>query len=227
MIEVSSEIIGNTLSFIFRDPVEVLQKFKWVILLKQTRAIKKFEIIWDISLMMFAVVNFHCLSINMRLKGIIRISKSWERMSKHIMKIRKNKRDFLNQWACSCYQNIHLLLQVWSSYHQLRRHNHQLSYQFLWLDDRVQLEHLDSSLVPVILPENIYNRWILQGAYTSSPSLLVWARVCRILFSERMSWDVFFLVVSWVLQEIHFSYLFRTFIYLSACRKNQVTSGQP
>ena len=78
MIQMSSEIIDNSLFFIIRYLVEMLDKLFWSVFHEEISSLEEFRIISDIGLVMTTMMNLHREGINMRLESIIRKRQRWE-----------------------------------------------------------------------------------------------------------------------------------------------------
>jgi len=78
MIQMSSEIIDNSLFFIIRYLVEMLDKLLWSVFREEISSLEEFRIISDIGLVMTTMMNLHREGINMRLESIIRKRQRWE-----------------------------------------------------------------------------------------------------------------------------------------------------
>lgn len=78
MIQMSSEIIDNSLFFIIRYLVEMLDKLFWSVFREEISSLEEFRIISDIGLVMTTMMNLHREGINMRLESIIRKRQRWE-----------------------------------------------------------------------------------------------------------------------------------------------------
>ncbi len=74
----SSEIIDNSLFFIIRYLVEMLDKLFWSVFREEISSLEEFRIISDIGLVMTTMMNLHREGINMRLESIIRKRQRWE-----------------------------------------------------------------------------------------------------------------------------------------------------